>query len=557
MTAIRLSSHPLALVLAWSLAWGLFSDLFGGDKGPARVEAEAVREAVERVAGIGQHEGTRALYASRDWAPLWNADERRALSARLATVAKDGIDPASIGADDARNELARWEGARTEYARLGAEAREVTPDPRPLAVARADVRLTDALFRLADALAGERLDPAALHPGTWFPARPDSIAHEAARDAIASGDASAALDAVEALQPSHPQALALRHALARLRRADIAPIPDGAPLMLGQHSIRVPHVRARLAAFGYLGEDGPTTGWDDNDPYLFDDALAGALARFRTAHQLDADSILDAATTDALNADLDSLADRVALNVERWRWLPREFTGRHVWVNLPAYHLEVREPDGSVGLEMVVNIGNAQTTGWTTPVLTDSITRVVFRPAWFVPKSLAAAQVFPMAQADSLSLWRQGFEVYQNGAPVDSRLVLWDSVSVGEFRFVQRPGASNPLGRAKFPMTNPYAILIHDTNRSDFGGPVSSGCVHAGDAEALAAYLLRAEGWDEERAQHAYRRGPQRQGVPLADPVLTHFVYLTAEVDDSGALVFHDDPYGYDRRQLAALTGTV
>lgn len=547
-----LLSHPLAFVLAWSLAWGIFSDLFG-DKGPERVNEDAVRQSVEAAIPLGEHVATRAIYARRDWAPLWDADERRALSRRLATVADEGIE--AIGEDEARAELARWEGVRDEWARLDAEAREAATDPRPQALARADVRLTDAMLRLAEALGGQRLDPARLHPGTWFPAARDSVRLGAAREAIASGDAEATLRALDALEVQHPQAVALQKALARLRRADAAPVPEGAPLAPGGRSIRVPHVRARLAALGFLGAEPPETGWDDSDPYLFDADLAGALSRFRTARDLAADSLLDADATAALNADLDSLADRVALNLERWRWLPRDFGERFVWVNLPAYHLEVHEPDGSIGIEMTVNIGNAQTTGWTTPVITDSITTVVFRPAWYVPNSLAASQVFPMARADSLALWRQGFEVYRGGAQVDSRLVPWDSVSVGEFRFVQRPGPANPLGRAKFPMTNPYAILIHDTNRRDFGGAVSSGCVHAGDAEALAAYLLHAEGWTEERAQQAYRSGPQRQGVPLATPIRTHFVYLTAEVDDAGALVFHDDPYGYDRKQQAALAG--
>lgn len=551
MTAIL--THPAAFLLAWSLAWGLFSDLFGTDRGPERVQAAAIQTAMQRVAPLGQHEATRATYAANGWVPLWDADERRALAARLREAPADGLDPSAIGADDAETALARMDRVRSRWASLNDEARDSLPDPRAEAHARADLHLTDALFRLADALGGERLDPAALHPGTWFPAAPDSLRLGAAREAIATGDAAMALAALDDLQPQHAEAIALREALDRLRRADAAPIPDGAPLAVGGHSIRVPHVRARLAALGFLGETPPDTGWDDADPYLFDAEIAGALSRFRQSRDLGADSLLDAVATNALNVDMDSLAQRVALNLERWRHLPREVGERHVWVNLPAYHLEVREADGSVGLEMTVNIGNAQTTGWTTPVITDSITQVVFRPAWYVPASLAASQVVPMARADSLSLYRQGFEVYKGGAAVDSRLVPWDSVSVSDFRFVQRPGPANPLGRAKFPMTNPYAILIHDTNRRDFGGPVSSGCVHAGDAEALAAYLLRAEGWDEERAQHAYRRGPQRQGISLKQPVRTHFVYLTAEVDETGALVFHDDPYGYDRAQLAAL----
>ena len=547
---------PLVFLLAWSLGWGLFDGLFR-DKGPAPIDADAVRASVERAVPLAEHPETRALYSSRDWKPLWSAAERRDLLVRLDEIVDDGIEPESVGAIKARDASARFTHVYEAWKGLDDDGRDSTRDPRPLALARADVRLTDALFRATDRLSG-RLDLAALHPGTWYPAAPDSARASAVREAVLSGDAERVVAAMDALRPEHPQAVALRRALARLRRADAAPVPDGARLARGERSIRVPHVRARLAALGYLGDDAPTTGWDDADPYLLDSTLAGALAHFRGDHQLAADSALDRATTRALNADLDSLAARVALNLERWRHLPRQFSDageRYVWVNLPQYHPEVVEPDGSVGLEMTVNIGNAQTRGWTTPVLTDSIMRVIFRPAWFVPRSLAAAQVFPMARADSLALWRQGFEVYQNGASVDSRLVPWDSVSVGEFRFVQRPGAANPLGRAKFPMTNPYAILIHDTNRGDFGGPVSSGCVHAGDAEALAAYLLRAEGWDESRAQHAYRRGPQRQGVTLDEPVKTHFVYLTATVDEGGALRFHDDPYGYDRRQLAALAG--
>ena len=35
------------------------------------------------------------------------------------------------------------------------------------------------------------------------------------------------------------------------------------------------------------------------------------------------------------------------------------------------------------------NIGNARTGGWTTPVLTDSITTVAYQPTWYVPASAA------------------------------------------------------------------------------------------------------------------------------------------------------------------------
>ena len=64
VSVFGLLSHPLALLLAWSLGWGILSDLFGGDKGPARVEAEAVRQSLEQVAALGEHEATADLYAA-------------------------------------------------------------------------------------------------------------------------------------------------------------------------------------------------------------------------------------------------------------------------------------------------------------------------------------------------------------------------------------------------------------------------------------------------------------------------------------------------------------
>ena len=562
---MRLQSSPfvLAAALLWTLGWGPLDRWFGDD-GPAAPSAAAIEAAVAREAADGdRHPALAAMY--RQARLRWTSQERRALVDRLAEIAADGIDPEAVAAAELQPLAARLDAVRQDWAAMEPEAREAAEDPRPSLLGALDVQITDALLQAGDALLGRRVLPDALHRGTWFASAEDSLAHVPFRRSVASGDAPGVIRALDEMRPRHPEAEALRAALGRLRRAEGTPIPDGTPLRPGERSIRVPHLRARLAAFGYLADGGVDSGWEAPEPYAFDAATGGALARFRASRGLAPDTLLDAAATRALNADLDSLIATVELNLERWRWLPDDFGERHVFVNLAAYHLEVREPAGRdsltgarryrVGLEMPVNIGSGQTTGWTTPVISDSITSVIFRPAWYVPRSLVESQVVPMARADSLSLWRQGFEVTQNGAPVDSRLVKWDSVSTAGFRFMQRPGPSNPLGRVKFPMTNPYAILIHDTNRDRYGTASSSGCLHAGEPEALAAYLLEAEGWSEERVQTAYRRGPQRQGVRLEAPVRTHFVYLTATVDEAGALLLHDDPYGYDRKLAAALAG--
>ena len=561
---VRLMLRPLyslAFVpaLAALLGWGVLDRWF--DRAPEAPAAEAVAVALgEALRSEGPlHPATAGLYARPT--PVWTSGEARARAAAiLAAAAGEGID--GVGAERTADLMSRLARAESDWAALDGDARDTLADPRVALLAALDVRLADGSLRYADALRGRRVDAASLHRGTWFPTVRDSTGEGFGRvvAAVRGGNAARLATALEGLRPRHAQYAALRARYAALS-ADLAPIPDGADLRRGERSVRVPHLRARLEALGALGPRAAARpdGWDRSDPYLFDGALAGALAAFERSRGLDADSVLDADAAGALNADL---RGTLAMNLERWRWLPDSFGDRYIWVNLASMELSVMERAGAdstaVRLHMPVNIGNAQTIGWTTPVITDSVHTVEFQPAWYVPASLAASNVFPMARADSLSLYRQGFETYWNGRSVDSRLVPWDSVSVREFRFVQRPGPSNPLGRVKFLMHNPYAILIHDTNRPQtladgHGSTMSSGCVQAGDPAGLAEYLLTTvNGWEDGEATAAWRGGPRR-GVRLDRPFPTHFVYLSAWVTPSGVLETYGDPYGYDARLAQAL----
>lgn len=567
-------SPLLSVALSALLGWGLWGSLFGDDPSVRppnpTATAHALRaELLRPSAGAHLHDETRAVYGGRAPALLWETPAERVHLARaLAAAPAEGIGPAEVRAAEVGALRAQLAAAEAEWTALDAEARDTLTDPRPVRLARLDLALTDGVLRLGDALGGQRVDPTALYPGTWFPASRDSAGthRDALLRALRAGDAAGVTAALDALRPPHEGYRQLRDRLAALQEP-LAPVPDGAPLHQGEHSVRVPHLRDRLTALGYL-PDARLDAWHRPEPYAFDSTLAAALSRFQSASGLAADSVLDDATTEALNADPAELRRQLALNLERWRWLPDDFGDRFVWVNLPAFELRVMErPDSLSGpldasyaerLRMPVNIGNALTTGWTTPVLTDSIHTLEFQPVWYVPRSLAASNIFPMARRDSLALWRSGIEAFQNGSPVDTRLVPWDSVSVSEFRFVQRPGPSNPLGRVKFMMHNPYAILIHDTNKrwsfdDAAGSTMSSGCVQAGAPDELAEYLLTTvNGWNEGAATAAWQRGPRR-GVRLAEPVRTHFTYFTAWVDDDGALRLYSDPYGYDAPLADAL----
>lgn len=556
--------HPLALTVL--LAWGIFDGWFGPEE-VAEPAAQEVAEAVQARLGDAQlHPATPGVYERPRlvWA---DARARAALVRLLDAAPADGVTPDEVHADALPSLRQALETADRAWAALDGEARDTLADPRPARLAALDLALTDGVLRFGDALRGRRTDPRRLYSHSWFPTLRDSTGagFDALVAAVEASDARAVAEALDALRPPHAGYRRLRARLAALQ-ADLAPIPAGADLAPGQRSVRVPHLRDRLTAWGYLPAD-TLDAWARPDAYVYDDSLAAALGRFEAAQGLTADAVLDAAATAALNADLGPLRDRLVLNLERWRWLPDDLGDHFVWVNLPAFELRVMRRDSGATdlrapydepLRMPVNIGNAQTAGWTTPVITDSIHTVEFQPAWYVPRSLAAANVFPMAVRDSLALWRQGFEVYRNGAPVDSRLVPWDSVSVGEFRFVQRPGPANPLGRVKFLMHNPYAILIHDTNKrytfaDGAGSSMSSGCVQAGAPDRLAEYLLTTvNGWEAGEATRSWRGGPRR-GVRLAQPFLSHFTYFTAWAEADGSLQVYADPYGYDARLAEAL----
>ncbi len=570
----RLSVHaaPL-LVLLFAFAGGIFDGWFSpaeNDVNPAAVE-QALRATLTNVDSTGRVllSGQRyaldpivsSLYDAHDDAALWTTKEnRRLIVDALASASSHGITLRQFDGTEATRLALRLKRLDNE----AAEWDEKTEDPRPRLVAELDLLLTEGLVRYADALSGSRVDPALLFPGGWY-AGTSSLNTTAVTAALRAGSAIGVVEALANLHPIHAEYQALRGALQRLQIAKETwtLIPDGRALSPGERSIRVPYVRGRLGAFGYLNNEDADHGWDATDVYLFDHQLAGALSHFLEDSGLAADSTLSEAATNALNAELSDVIETISLNLERWRWLPDDFGDMHVFVNLPSFELNVRLPaqDGNGyrdALTMPSVIGMVNAGSWTTPVMSDTLESIVFHPSWSVPRSIQATSLIPQARADSgTTLPMQGFDVYAGGAWVDPTMVDWDAALPGQYLFIQRPGSRNPMGRIKFVMPNENAIIIHDTpNRGNFSRPVrafSNGCIHAGDARALATFLLgHTNGWNEENIDAALRRGGEWV-VPLDRPVPVHLLYFTAWAEADGRLRIFEDVYGRDARVSRAL----
>ena len=421
------------------------------------------------------------------------------------------------------------------------------------ALADFELLCTDAFLLYGTHLHSGRVDPVEL-VSTWTlqPQRTDLPRHLQA--ALTNGAVRATLDA---LRPPQPGYASFRRALARYRALEASggwpPVPDGPVLEQDMRDPRVPVLRERLAATGDVAEASSV-----DDSLRFDEALRQGVARFQERHGLDIDGVVGPATRAAMNVPVEERIRQIEVNMERWRWLPRDLGNPHVMVNIADFWLRVVE-DGDNALQMRVVVGTQYRQ---TPIFSDRISYLVFNPYWHVPPRIAAEDKLPEFQRDPSLVSRWGFEVLRGwGADaqrVDPTTVAWDSLSAQTFpyRLRQRPGPYNALGRVKFMFPNRHNVYLHDTpSRSLFGQTArtfSSGCIRVEYPVELAAYLLQDNaGWTTERIQEEMEKQDERT-VVLQQKVPVHLLYWTAWMEED-TLHFRKDIYQRDGAVASAL----
>lgn len=352
------------------------------------------------------------------------------------------------------------------------------------------------------------------------------------------------------LVPRHAQYAALRDALTKYReiaqRGGWDALPAALKLKPGQSNAAVPALAKRLAITGdYTG-----TVDERNQTYGID--LQEAVKRFQRRHGLEPDGAVGRAVVAALNVPVDDRISQIALNLERWRWLPRDLGERYVLVNIPEYRLEVWDA-GRVPLSMRVVVGKKDTP---TPIFADDMTYIVFAPYWNVPPDIVQKETLPSVMRDPAFLQRTNMEVVdKHGKVVDPSDVDLDDP--GAYRFRQRPGSSNSLGLVKFMFPNSYNVYLHDTPADSLFARAtrsfSHGCVRLEEPVKLAEYVLADQpDWTSDRIEAAMH-APEEHAVKLRKALPVYLGYWTARVAADGILQFRDDLYGIDARQTAML----
>jgi len=242
---------------------------------------------------------------------------------------------------------------------------------------------------------------------------------------------------------------------------------------------------------------------------------------------------------------------RIAITMDRYKLLPDSMPKIYVWVDLPAFMLQVVDSD-TVVMDSKVIVGAPKTR---TPLLTSEISNFVTYPQWTVPNSIIFREMLPAIKRDGIAyLAKQNLMVVDDNDSVrDPSKINWRRLNKDNFPYQikQRQGDDNSLGVMKFNFKNKYDVYLHDTNvrwmfDKNFRA-LSHGCVRVKEWRKLSAFLIRKDtmryhpdtlkAWIQRQEKHTVW-GFAR--VPI-------FIrYFTVE-GKKGKIVFHDDIYGEDK----------
>jgi len=259
-----------------------------------------------------------------------------------------------------------------------------------------------------------------------------------------------------------------------------------------------------------------------------------------------------AGTPDANGLTREARIERLRVTLERWRWLPRNLPARRVDVLVPRFELLVRR-EGASPVRHAVIVGARD---MPTPSFIAEISSVTLNPTWTPPSKIVREELLPRFRRDPSAAARDGFDVLDAGGNVVPPAVVDWSARPFTYTLRQRAGPANALGRMRFDLPNPFAIYLHDTpSRGVFAQADrarSHGCIRVADPVGMAEIMFNAPSWTRDAIDLAIDAGAT-QRVPLTASVPVYILYLTASVDETGAVVYADDIYRRDARVLRVL----
>ncbi len=500
----------------------------------------------------GEREPLRQLYEKHGWRPLWSENETPTRSALSVLTVLRGAEKYGLHSSD-------YEANQILYHLVDLVT---TPGAHPDQWAQFDLALSTAVLRFTTHLHYGRIDPQAA--GFDITVAPDRIDRlSILEEATTATDSEAVFARIE---PPYEHYQLLKAALPKFRllalETGLTDLPSfsGRSIKPGETYLGAPQLRRLLVALGDFPADSAVTATD----LTLDPETVNALKQFQELHGLAQDGALGKETFRHLTTPLLHRVEQIELTLERWRWLPRLETPP-IFVNIPQYRLfafttaQDREAD-MLKLDVIVGRAFPNTR---TPVFSEEMRYLVFRPYWDVPYSIATRELLPEIRKNPAYLDKQNLEIVRGGGddakPVPPTPENLAALVAGTVRLRQRPGDDNALGLIKFMLPNEYNVYLHSTPAKglfrEARRAFSHGCIRVSDPVALAEQVLKNEpgDWTREKIEAAMN-GTATVRVPLTRPIPVYILYGTAIASEAGNVFFFDDVYGHDAR-LAALLG--
>ena len=282
------------------------------------------------------------FYSAREYAPQWTqagklTDSGKGVIARLKDAAADGLNPAEYPMPDF--------------------AAATSPDQ----LAEAELKLTSSMLDYARQAQSGRMHWSQVSADILYPEHPTDPAEVLANISTAK-DASAALDGYN---PPHKLYKDLKAKLAELRGQGDGPviqIAEGPGARLQGRHQEAGRGRAGRSARAATARQARHP--DNADDTKYDAQVAAAVRKFQDSVDLKPTGVLDDRTVKAINSPKrDRQIDPVLVNMERWRWLPRQLGAAslgnaYVILNVPDFTLKVMQ--NGTGLDTRVVTGKPE-----------------------------------------------------------------------------------------------------------------------------------------------------------------------------------------------------
>jgi L,D-transpeptidase YcbB len=413
--------------------------------------------------------------------------------------------------------------------------------------ARYDIALTKAVLRYAKEVRTGQFRPSEIYSDAGLPVR----AYDAPGELNRALNEGALPRYLTDLPPQHPEYGRLVKALAYYRT--IAE-EGGWPLIPGKGEVRLDRNNERLnVLIQRLRVEDPILDGIAKPSRV---EVRDAVKRFQARNGLLDDGRVGAETLATLNVPAHMRVEQIAANMERWRWLPRQFESRYVAVNVPDQSVKFVK-DGDVALTSKVVVGRKTSA---TPLIRTEIRTVVINPPWNIPGDIAARDLLPRLKRNANYLATKNM-VVMDSPPSDphGRKINWRSIKAAEFPYAirQLPGPTTALGAVMLDSPNDFDVYLHDTpNKKLFTlttREISNGCIRVQDIFPLASLALTGDVDDGMGMINEARKTRQTQRIPLENPVPVYFLYWTVSVDEEGKIAFRPDRYGRDTVLIAAL----